>query len=524
MNLGSYLTRSSTFWPGEEALVCGTHRWTYRDLEERTNRLASALLARGVQPGQAVGTLADNRAELVETELALYKAGFLRVPISARLSAGEVEHVLTDAGVRVLLVDAEHADVAREAVENAGLRCTLISYDGGTNGVEDYAGLLSGGSPKPVAVEVREDEPAVLHFTSGSSGKLKAAVQTHRNRLANMRKRLMSPEGAPCPGERYLAAGPITHATGIGLLASFARGAAVVVLPRWSPEAFLRTVESERITSTFLVPTMLNQVLSDPALATADLSTLRCVRVGGAPVSPQRLRDAVGAFGPVVMQGYGQGETTSGVTVLTCEDIVRGIEEDPELLLSAGRAVFDTEVAVVDDDGHPVPAGELGEVVVRGPDCVREYWHEPELSAQTFRDGWVHTGDIGYLRADGYLFIVDRKKDMIISGGYNVYCSEVEAVLYEHAAVSEVCVVGVPDERWGEAVKAVVVARPPAAVTEQELIDFCADRLARFKKPRSVDFVTELPVNRNGKIDRRRVRDAGTRCSRRPGRSPISPC
>ncbi|MDA3626572.1 long-chain fatty acid--CoA ligase [Saccharopolyspora oryzae] len=498
MNLGSYLTRSSSFWPDREALVCGGQRWTYRELEARTNRLASALLARGVRQGQAVATFAGNCAELVETEMALCKGGFLRVPINARLAAGEVEHVLADASVRVLFADSAHVEVAREIVAGAGLACEVVDYDG------DYADLLASGEEEPVAVEVAEDDPAVLNFTSGSTGSLKAAVQTTGNRLANMRKRLMTPERRSEEVERYLAAGPITHATGMGLLAAFARGTSVVVLPRWDAGEFLRTVESERITSTFLVPTMLNLVLSHPDLSTADLSSMTCLRVGGAPVSPQRLREAVAAFGPVVMQGYGQAETTSGVTVLTAEDVVRGIEEDPELLSSCGRPVYDTEVRVVDDSGAPVPAGELGEVVVRGPDCVREYWREPELSAQTFRDGWVHTGDIGYLRADGYLFIVDRKKDMIISGGFNVYCSEVEAALYEHPAVSEACVVGVPDETWGEAVKAVVVARE--VVSEEGLVEFCATKLARHKLPKTVDFAADLPVNRNGKVDRRAVR------------------
>ncbi|MER7016086.1 long-chain fatty acid--CoA ligase [Saccharopolyspora sp. NPDC000359] len=499
MNLGSYLSRSSSFWPDREALACGDRRWSYRELEARTNRLASALLARGVQPGQAVATFAANCAELVETEMALSKGGFLRVPINVRLAAAEVAHVLAEAAVRVLFTDAAHAAAAREVVARVGSTCEVVDYD------DDYADLLAAGAEEPVAVDLTEDDPAVLNFTSGSTGSLKAAVQTTGNRLANMRKRLMTPESGVGEAERYLAAGPITHATGMGLLAAFTRGTSVVVLPRWDAGQFLRTVESERITSTFLVPTMLNQVLAHPELSTADVSTMKCLRVGGAPVSPQRLREAVAAFGPVVMQGYGQVETTSGVTVLTSEDIVRGIEQDPELLSSCGRPLYDTEVRVVDDSGDPVPAGELGEVVVRGPDCVREYWREPELSAQTFRGGWVHTGDIGYLRSDGYLFIVDRKKDMIISGGFNVYCSEVEAALYEHPAISEACVVGVPDETWGEAVKAVVVTR--GTTSAEALIEFCTAKLARHKVPKTVDFADELPVNRNGKIDRRAVRD-----------------
>ncbi|MEV0547185.1 long-chain fatty acid--CoA ligase [Nocardia salmonicida] len=505
MNLGDYLTRSATYWPEREALVCGPTRWTYQQLESEANRLASALLRRGIEPGQAVGTFAANCGELVVTEMALSKGGLIRVPVNARLGGEELAHVLRDARVRVLFVDTAHAAAALTAVEESGTDCAVIDYEDQA-GHETYRDLLETGIEEPISIDVEADAPAVLNYTSGSTGRLKAAVQTHGNRLANMRKRLMSPSGAPTPDDRYLAPGPITHASGMVLLSLLARGAAVVILPAFDTERFLRTLETERITSTFVVPTMLNMLMGHPAITEVDLSTVRTLGIGGAPVSPQRLRDAVEVFGPVVMQGYGLGETTSGITILTAEDIVRGIESDPELLMSCGRPVFDTEVRVVDDTGVPLPAGQIGEIVARGPDCAREYWNEPELSAETFRDGWVHTGDVGYFRADGFLFIVDRKKDMIISGGFNIYCSEVEAALYEHPDVVEACVVGVPDEQWGEAVKAVVVAHPDRVPTEQDLIDHCATRLARMKKPRSVDFVAALPINRNGKIDRRLVR------------------
>ncbi|MYT74746.1 MULTISPECIES: long-chain fatty acid--CoA ligase [unclassified Streptomyces] len=504
MNLGTYITRSSTFWPEREALVCGERRLSYADLERTTNRLASALTGRGLVRGETVATYAGNCAEVVETEMALCKAGLVRVPISPRLSVDEVAHILGDASVRVLFADTGRLDAARAALHRSGADCLLVHY-GEQDGLA-YAELLGEGHDGTVAVEVDEHDPAVLNFTSGSTGRLKAAVQTQGNRLANLRKRMMSPESAPSTGERYLAAGPITHAPGMPLLASLTYGSTVVVLPQWDTELFLSTVERERITATFVVPTMLNMLLAHPRTAATDLSSLKALHVGGAPVAPQRLKEAVETFGPIVVQGYGQVETTSGITVLTRQDVLTGATTDPELLKSCGRPVFDTEVRVVDETGAAVPAGTVGEVIARGPDCVTEYWHEPELTAETFKDGWVHTGDLGYLRADGYLFIVDRKKDMIISGGYNVYSSEVEAVLYTHPALAEVCVVGVPDEHWGEAVKAVVVRRPDSAVGEDEVIAFCAERLARVKKPRSVEFVDALPVNRNGKIDRRAVR------------------
>ncbi|RBM14669.1 AMP-dependent synthetase [Prauserella sp. PE36] len=505
-NLGRLVARSASYWSDRDALVCGEQRWTYADLDRRSNRLASALASRGIGSGAAVATFASNRAELVEVEVALYKGGLLRVPVNHRLGREEARHILVDADVRMLLTDVAHAHTGREAIRGSGRDIPLVVFDGDQPGAETYADLLAEGADEPIAIDVDLEAPCVLHFTSGSTGKLKAAVQTTGNRLANVRKRLMDPDVAASPDDSYLVAGPITHASGMGVLAALSRGTTIVVLPSFTPQDFLDVIAKEKITSTFLVPTMLNMVLGHPGRDTSDLSSLKAVRIGGAPVSPRRLREAVELFGPIVMQGYGQAETTSGVTVLTSDDIVRGIESDPELLLSCGRALFDTEVRVVDERFEPVPAGAMGELVVRGPDCVSAYWNEPELSAQTFRDGWVLTGDIGYLREDGYLFIVDRKKDMIISGGFNIYCSEVEAAIYEHPSVAEACVVGVPDEKWGEAVKAVVVPKSGAEIDPAELIAFCAERLDRFKKPRTVDVVGALPVNRNGKIDRRAVR------------------
>ncbi|MFF4082759.1 class I adenylate-forming enzyme family protein [Streptomyces sp. NPDC001777] len=510
MNLGTYLSRSARYWPQAPALVCGDRSRTFSELDRATDRLASALSARGLRPGDAVASLAWNRGELVEVEFALYKAGLTRAPINARLGRGEIEHILRYAPVRALVFDAAHREDALAAIAAAGTGCLPVPLDAPHEagpGEVPYDALLAEGDEAPFLVEVDESEPCVLNFTSGSTGTLKAAVQTVGNRLANMRKLLMADESRPRPGTRYLACGPITHATGMGLLAGVFGGSTTYVLPTWSPQSFLETVEKERITATFLVPAMVNMVLAHPGAADHDLSSLTSVRVGGAPISPQRLRDAVEFFGPVVAQGYGLGETTSVVAGLTGDEIARAVKEDSELLQSCGRASYDTEIRVVDEAGRELGPREVGEVIVRGPDCVREYWKEPELSAETFRNGWVHTGDLAWMREDGYLFLVDRKKDMIISGGFNIYCTEVEAALYEHTAVQEACVVGVPDEQWGETVKAVVVPHPGAAVTADELIAFCADRLDRLKKPSSVDFVTELPHNRNGKLDRKAVRE-----------------
>lgn len=314
MNLGIYLTRAARYWPDERAIVCGERVWTFRGLEDEANRLASALLARGLRPGDAVASLAWNRGELVVAEFALYKAGLLRAPVNARLGRGEIAHILEYAGAKLLLFDAAHADDALAAVHEG---CEPVVFDPGNLSGEarplTYSELLEEGTPEPVAVDVSAGDPCTLHFTSGSTGKLKAATQTFGNRRANMRKQMMSDDSRSRPGVRYLACGPITHAPGMGLLAGVFGGATAHILPAWDVEVFLDTIERERITATFIVPAMLNMLLAHPGIEDRDLSSLTSLRIGGAPVSPQRLRQAVETFGPIVAQGYGLGETTSVV-------------------------------------------------------------------------------------------------------------------------------------------------------------------------------------------------------------------
>ncbi|MDT0278021.1 acyl-CoA synthetase [Blastococcus goldschmidtiae] len=507
MNLGRYVRRTASHQPTAEALVCGDTRLTYAELDEASDRLATALQALGLVRGDRVATLAGNCAELVVTEVALYKAGLTRAPINFRLGVEEVAHLLRESSARVLLVDAGRLEVARAALDGSTVE-TVVCYSGPTDLGPGYAELLAGAPWTAVDVECDADDLAVLHFTSGSTGKLKAAMQTYGNRMALMRKTVMSPSTRINPGCRQILAGPVTHASGMPLMGIFFAGGCAVVLSRWDAEAFLRLIERERATHAFVVPTMINTVLALPNARDFDVSSLQQLTYGAAPMSAQRIREAWDLFGPVLSQGFGCGETTSGVMFLSTEDHRRAIDgEDEELLLSCGRPGSEAEVRIVDDAGVPVPDGAIGEIAVRGPDVVPGYFNEPELTAENFQDGWFRTGDLARRRSDGYVFIVDRKKDMIITGGFNVYAVEVESALLQHPDVYEAAVVGVPDEKWGEAVKAVVVRRPGAEVDEAALIDFCAERLASMKKPRSVDFVPDLPHNPNGKMDRRSVRD-----------------
>lgn len=507
MNLGRYVRRTAGHHPDAEAVVCGPVRLTYAQLDDDSDRLAVALRRLGLERGDRVATLAANRAELVVTEVALYKAGLTRAPINARLGTAEVAHLLRESEARVLLADAAHQETAGAALPGTGVR-TVLGYDGPGELGPGYRETLAATDPEPVDADCAEDDIAVLHFTSGSTGTLKAAVQTYGNRLALLRKSVMSPATRVGPGDRQILAGPVTHASGMPLMGIFFAGGCAVVLPRWDAEEFLATVQRERATHAFVVPTMVNTVLALPTARDWDLSSLRQLIYGAAPMSPARIRAAWELFGPVLSQGFGCGETTSGVLFLSTEDHRRAIEGgDEELLLSCGRALAEAEVRIVDDSGAPVADGEIGEIEVRGPDVVPGYHNAPELTAASFHDGWFRTGDLARRRSDGYVFIVDRKKDMIVSGGFNIYAVEVESVLHQHPGVYEAAVVGVPDERWGEAVHAVVVPRDGVSLDAPGLSAFCAERLARMKKPRSVDFVDALPHNPNGKIDRRAIRE-----------------
>lgn len=502
MNLGNLVTRAALFWADRIAVKDERVSLSYATLEERTNRLANALSDAGLTKGDRVAVLAWNRSEIVEAEVALLKGGFTRVPINARLSADEVVHVCKDSEVKILLTDEAHLAAAQQAFnENDNLQL-LVLGDGGS-----YEDALAQAETETVCADVSPDDIMVHHYTSGSSGVLKAAMHSLRNRRAILRKITFRSRLYPDQHETYLHVGPITHVSGMAIMPLLSQGHTNVILSRFDVDTYLSTLQAEKVTQTYLVPTMINRILAAPNRGDYDLSSLKLLRYGAAPISPARLQEAVEFFGPILNQGYGAGEVCSSVTLLTEADHELALNGRPELFSSCGRALFETEVAVIDDEGNELPVGEAGELVVKGEDVMQGYYNAPELTAPVLKDGRYHTGDIAYIDDTGYIFIIDRKKDMIVTGGFNVYPNEVENALFERPEVYEVCVVGVPDADLGEAVKAVVVARDGAEIDTDALITHCVDKLGKFKKPHSVDVVVELPKNDAGKILRRHVRD-----------------
>ncbi len=511
MNLGMYLARSARFWPERPAVLFRDGGLTYRELESRSNRLAHALKALGLQRGDRVAVVSPNRPEIVELECALYKAGLVKVALNSRLAPQELADALANAEPAACLAGPEHramVDEARAGVPSLRHRIAFDPDGRGEAGWLPYEELLAQAPDTHWHEEMRPEDLAVLHYTSGSTGKLKAAMQTVGNRMASLRKVSMGRMHAG-PGDVLLLCGPITHASGMFIQPMLFQGATILLLEGFRPADYLAAIEKHRVTMAFLVPAMIHALLAEPSLRGRDLSSLRLMSYGAAPMSPARIREAWAAFGPVLAQGYGAGETTGGVVGLSIADHARAIEGGrPELLSACGRPLCESDVQVLDDEGNPVAGDAIGEICVRGPDVFAGYWRAPEQTqAALDADGWLRTGDLARVDDEGYIYIVDRKKEMLVSGGFNIYPSEIESVLAQHPAIYEVCVVGVPDDHWGETVKAVVVLREGAKVDGGEIMDFCRGRLADFKRPRSVDFVPQLPKNGNGKLSRKDVRE-----------------
>ena len=505
MDISWYITRAAQYWPDTPALIGEQSCLTFRELDLRSNRVANALLSLGLKKGDGVAIQAWNCLEIVEVECGLYKAGLVKVPVNARFSPKEAKAVLQDSGAKAFIASPEHiAKLQEQDLADVEHRITLGSPDGPWESYEDH--LAKAGDSRPV-IAIAPDDIAVLHYTSGSTGRLKAAVQTFGNRQAGMTNFLLGRAGHAGEGDRMALLGPLTHATGMLMVPLLSRGATLYIYQKFDVEKFLESVQRDRITHTFMVPAMVQMLLSHPRLEEYDLSSLKNLTYGAAPMSPAIIEEAWRRIGPVLSQGYGAGETTGGVLHVSIAEHAHALKSRPERLLSCGRAFGVTAVRVVDESGHDVNGDRIGEIIVKGPSVFNGYWRAPELTAECMKGGWWHSGDLAKVDEEGFIYIVDRKKDMIISGGFNIYTTEVEQALYRHPAVAEACVFGVPDPRWGEAVQAAVALKPGATVTEEALIAHCGESISSFKKPRAIEFLDELPKNQNGKVARNVLRD-----------------
>ena len=494
-NLAIILSESAHSSPDRPVAVLAGGQLTYRELDQASDRLAASLTAIGITPGEPVALQLPNIPQFLISYFGILKAGGIVVPLNVMLRAPEVAFHLGDSGARVLITWEGILAEATKGAEAAGLdRIYAVGHAADSGGAIPFERLLEVTVPR---FEIARREPAdtaVIVYTSGTTGRPKGAELTHMQLYMNadIPGRLFGVK----PDDIVIAVLPLFHVFGLSSVLNICVrfGCTMSLVPRFTPEAVLTAIQRDRATIFDGVPTMFADLLSYPDLDSYDLSSLRIAISGGASI-PAPLLDAFEErFGVVILEGYGLTETASTTTF--------NVSVDERRVYSVGKPIWGTQTQVWDDEGRPLPPGpeNVGEVVTRGMHVMKGYLHNPEATASAFTGDWLHTGDLGYFDEDGFLFIVSRKKELIIRGGYNVYPSEIENVLHAHPAVAEAAVVGIPDERLGEEVMAVVIRQPSAELLEYDLAAYCRERLAAYKCPRIFEFRTELPKNTLGKI------------------------
>jgi len=509
LSVGDILRRDAKLYGKKIGLIDGDKRFSYAELNHRVNRLANGLIRSGLEKGSKVAVMANNCHEFVEAYFAIAKAGLTIVPVSARLSPEEMSYIIDHSDASVLIYQgAFQKSVEGIRKDIPQVQHYLCIRKGGQGGNDDYESFLQ---------EFTEDEPktqdalnendmVMIMYTSGATGKPKGVMTSHRNIMANTMTH--SFENRIVPEDITLLVMPLYHNGGLWpTMVFFYRGGRVILLESFEVETVLNLVEKEKVTFLNLVPTTLIRLIAHPDLGKYNLDSLRTIMYAGAPIALNKIREAMQKLGEHRFY-TGLGSTEASGSMLSLHNRDHALEGPmAEKLPSVGRDSVNVEVRVVDAQGRDVATGEVGEIIARGDNIAMGYWKMPEETAEMFREGWLHTGDMAKVDRDGYVYIVDRKKDMIISGGENISSKEVEDVIFRHPAVREAAVIGVPDEEWGESVKAIVALKPGSKATEQEIIDFCKDFLSSFKKPKSVDFLEELPKNPAGKIHKAGLRE-----------------
>lgn len=479
MQVGQMIRRAAQLYGDAPAVSCEGRTLSFRQFDELTDRVGNALLARGLRPGDRVGVLLPNGIEVLVAYYALAKNGLVRVGLNSRETLREHGHKLADSGARALIGDGSvKLDVEMDL------------------GLEDLTRMMKDGDPAPCVVDRAMDAPLRMGYTGGTTGKSKGVVLTTRGEVAEVGNYLVDYVPDIRRSDTMLHASPIAHASGSFFLPHLLRGARSVILPKFDAGRFVELAEREGATTTFAVPTMIAMILEQPNLAQARLG-LRRLCYGAAPIAPAVAERAQAAFGKVLAQTYGQTEAPMTITCLQ--------PEDHDRVGSAGRPYTFVEVRVVDEEDRPLPVGEAGEVCARGEIVMGGYWNNPEATERTLRGGWLHTGDIGRFDEEGFLYLVDRKNDLLISGGFNVYPREVEDVLLGLPGVREAAVVGLPDEKWGDRIHAVVAGSPD--LDGEKLLASLKGLVTDYKRPRGLHVWPEIPKSAAGKILRREVRD-----------------
>jgi fatty-acyl-CoA synthase len=499
VGLGRMIARRAALSPNDRALTFEGSTWSYADLLEQIDRLASSLRDGGVSVGDRVAYLGFNHPAFLISMFATSRLGAIFVPLNFRLTSGELDFIVNDAGVHTILADDLHK-AALDAIR-AKLPCErYIGAETASEGWESLEQTIESSAPLPEGVKVEADDVVLIMYTSGTTGRPKGAMLTHGNIAWN---NVNSLHGMAMGNDEIcLVVAPLFHIGGLNVttIVTLQKGGEVVLHRNFNPEAALEAIEHHGITTMFGVPAMYLFMSQLPQFETTDFTSVRLFTVGGAPV-PEPLLHLYNARGIPFAQGYGLTETSPFVALLEPRYAA-------DKLGSAGKSPLYSEVAVLDLSGDPCPVRVSGEVCTRGPNVMAGYWNRPEATADAIdAKGWFHTGDLGYVDADGFLFVVDRIKDMIITGGENVYPAEVESVLYNHPKVVEVAIIGMPDERWGEAVTAVVSLKAGEELSLEELRTFGGENLARYKLPSRLETIDVLPRNPAGKVLKYKLRE-----------------
>ena len=490
------IARGARYHQGRIALRFGTREMRFEEVDALSNRLGNALVsALGLEPLERIALLLDNDLYSIPIDFACVKARLTRVPLNVRLSLAEQQRMIEDSGVRTLIHSPSQADRARALAETVpGLGCR--SLDDG-----DLLALARDAPETPVPRSCEPEDDILSLYTSGTTGSLKAvrhSQQTYSAVVLNVLANLVDPK----PGEMILHAASLIHASGTFIMPFWLRGGMSGILPGFDPPSYLEAIERWRPSALCLVPTMLQMLFEQPNIESVDMSSVETILYGASPMPKPLIERVLALWGPRLVQFYGQTEAPIAIACLAKEDHDLGF---PERLTSCGRPGVETEIRLVDENGEDVPPGEPGEIAVRAPYVMKGYRDEALNREAFLPGGWLRTRDVGRFDEDGFLYLIERTSDMIVTGGYNVYPREVEDVLCSHKAVIEAAVIGIPDEIWGEAVTAFVTCREP--VEESELIAFARDRLAGYKAPKSVRFIDEIPKSPVGKPMRRALRD-----------------
>ena len=501
------LARQCMLRPNHPALTFEGNTVTYQELNDRSAQLAHALAGLGISKGERVAVLAKNCSQYLEVYFGNGKLGSVTVPLNYRLTVAELEYIIDNSEAVCLMATMEYVGTINSLKERLPHIKHFICIDGKAEGYLEYASFIDEQPTTDPDVDIDEEDLIWQMYTSGTTGRPKGAMITHRNLTTNIMQ--VGLQLRVTPDDRGLIVAPMYHAAAmINIMGQFAEGATAVIKSDFIPDQVIGAFRDEGITIALLVPAMILFLLRMPETATLKFESLKYI-VYGASVTPgEVLRQAIKVFGCNFAQGFGQTESTAVLTVLSAEDhMPDGTPEQQALLQSCGRPVFGTEVRIVDEEGNEVPNGEKGEIIARGDQVMKGYWKMPEATESTLQGGWLHTGDIGIRDDQGFIFIVDRLKDMIVSGGENVYPREIEEVLFTHPHIADAAVIGIPSDTWGEEVKAMVVLKPDADCSEKDIMSFCGEHLAGYKRPRSVDFLEVLPKNPSGKVLKKELRE-----------------